>query len=145
MRVVEKMLEVAGVTDDDKVFDLGSGDGRIVIAAAQKFGAQAVGVELDEELVKESSASIEAQHLQKRATILHADMFKVDLSSATVVTLYIVDSVNERLRPILEKQLRPGARVVVHDFRIPGWTPKEVVTVVSEQGVPHKIYLYVKQ
>lgn len=145
MRIVEKMLEVAKVTDRDRVFDLGSGDGRIVITAAQKFGAEAVGVELDEDLVKKSSARIAELNLQNRVKILHADLFKTDMRSATVVTLYLVDSINERLRPVFEEQLRPGTRVVVHDFRIPGWEPREVVTVKSEMEVPHQVYLYVKQ
>lgn len=145
MRIVEKMLEVARVTERDKVFDLGSGDGRIVITAAQMFGAEAVGVELDEELVKKASARVAELNLQDRVKILHADLFKTDMRSATVVTLYLVDSINERLRPVFEEQLRPGTRVVVHDFRIPGWEPREVVTVKSEMEVPHQVYLYVKQ
>jgi protein-L-isoaspartate O-methyltransferase len=145
MRIVEKMLEVAKVTEGDKVFDLGSGDGRIVITAAQKFGAEAVGVELDEELVRKASARVAELNLQDRVKIMHADLFKTDMRSATVVTLYLVDSINERLRPVFEEQLRPGTRVVVHDFRIPGWEPREVVTVKSEMDVPHQVYLYVKQ
>lgn len=142
--VVKKMLELAQVDRHDRIYDLGSGDGRIVIMAAQKFHAEAVGVELDEELFKQSSAQITALGLEKRANILHANMYEVELRPATVVTLYLLTSVNERLRPLLEKQLRPGARVVSHDFQIPGWKPDKTETVTSETGIPHTLYLYVR-
>jgi SAM-dependent methyltransferase len=144
MVVVEKMLELAQVDRTDRVYDLGSGDGRIVIMAAQKFGAQAVGVELDDRLASESSARITELGLQDRAKILHANMYTVDLRRATVVTLYLLTSVNERLKPILEKSLRKGARVVCHDFKVPGWEPEKTVTVVSDSGVSHMLFLYVR-
>ena len=144
MVVVEKMLELAQVDSSDRVYDLGSGDGRIVIMAAQKFGAQAVGVELDDKLASESSARIAELGLQNRAKILHANMYKVDLRPATVVTLYLLTSVNERLKPILEKSLRQGARVVCHDFKVPGWEPEKTVNVVSDSGVSHTLFLYVR-
>jgi SAM-dependent methyltransferase len=144
MVVVEKMLELAQVDHTDRVYDLGSGDGRIVIMAAQKFGAQAVGVELDDRLASESSARIAELGLQDRAKILHANMYTVDLRRATVVTLYLLTSVNERLKPILEKSLRKGARVVCHDFKVPGWEPEKTVTVVSDSGVSHMLFLYVR-
>jgi SAM-dependent methyltransferase len=121
--IVESMLKLANVDKSDRVYDLGSGDGRIVITAAQKFGAEAVGVELDDDLYKKSSARIAELGLQSRAKILHMNMYKVNLRPATVVTLYLLTSVNERLKPILERDLRPGARVVTHDFKIPGWEP----------------------
>ena len=145
-KVVEKMLELAQVGPNDVVYDLGSGDGRIVIMAAQKFGAQAVGVELNGDLFKQSSARIAELGLDKRAKILHENMFDVSVSvrPATVVTLYLLTSVNERLRPILEKQLRPGTRVVSHDFKIPGWEPEKVVEVTSDDGMSHTVYLYVR-
>lgn len=142
--VVEKMLSLADVRREDRVYDLGSGDGRIVIMAAQKFGAEAVGVELDDELFNKSSAQIAKLGLEKRARILHANMFEIDIHPATVVTLYLLTVVNERLRPILEKYLRPGARVVSHDFKVPGWEPAKVVEVTSQNGVPHTLYLYVR-
>jgi SAM-dependent methyltransferase len=144
MSVVEKMLELAQVDKYDRVYDLGSGDGRIVIMAAQKFGAEAVGVELDDDLFKESSARIAELGLGKRAKILHENMYEVSLRPATVVTLYLLTSVNERLRPILERHLRPGARVVTHDFQVPGWKPEKTVQVISEAGVSHTLYLYVR-
>lgn len=142
MKVVEEMLKLAGVNKNDRVYDLGSGDGRIVIMAAEKFGAQAVGIELDETLVAQSRARIQELKLENRARILHGNIYEADLSKATVVTLYLLTSVNERLRPILEKRLRPGTRVVSHDFQVPGWEPKQTVHVTSEAGVTHTIHLY---
>ncbi len=142
--VVEAMLKLAQVDSSDRVYDLGSGDGRIVIMAAQKFGAEAVGVELDDRLASESAERIAELGLQKRAKILHANMYNVDLRRATVVTLYLLTSVNERLKPILEKSLRKGARIVCHDFKVPGWEPRKTVSVVSDSGVSHTLFLYVR-
>jgi protein-L-isoaspartate O-methyltransferase len=142
--VVEKMLELAGVGPEDTVYDLGSGDGRIVIAAAQKFGARAVGVEIRSELWKQSAEEIVRLGLEKRARIIHDDMFQVDVSAATVVTLYQLTAVNDRLRPRLEQRLRPGARVVSVDFEIPGWTPVKVLRVTSENGNEYKLFLYIR-
>ena len=143
MRVAEKMLELAEVNSSDVVYDLGSGDGRIVILAAQKFGARAMGVELDEKLVRESSARIAALGLGKRANVIRADMFATDLRPATVVTIYQLGVVNQRLRPQLERQLRSGTRVITLDFPIPGWQPVKVVHLESENGVANTLYEYV--
>ena len=142
--VVDAMLQLASVGKSDHVFDLGSGDGRIVIRAAQKYQAEAVGVEIEDDLYKKSMARIDELGLQSRAKILHMNMYKVDLKPATVVTLYLLTSVNERLKPILERDLRPGARVVTHDFKIPGWEPSKTLDVMSEAGYSKKIYLYVR-
>jgi SAM-dependent methyltransferase len=142
--VVQRMLEVAKVAPDDMVYDLGSGDGRIVIMAAQKFQARAVGVELDPNLYKQSFDHVKELGIEDRVTILHENMFRVDVHRATVVTLYLLTSVNERLRPQLEKQLRHGARVVSHDFMIPGWETEKEEEFVSKNGVSHKIYLYIR-
>ncbi len=141
--VVEKMLELANVKSDDVVYVLGSGDGRIVITAAQKYGAHAVGVEINQELYRKSSDRIKELGLDDRAHIICEDMFEVSVHRATVVTLYLLTSFNEKLRPKLESQLRPGARIVCHDFHIPGWDPDKVVDVVSKNGIPHKLYLYI--
>jgi len=143
-RVVEKMLELAGAGPDDTVYDLGSGDGRIVIAAAQKFGARAVGIEIRGELAERSSAEIKRLGLQKNARIIHGDMFGTDLGPATVVTLYQLTAVNKRLRPLLEHRLHRGARVVACDFEVPGWTPRKTVGVISESGDEYNLYLYVR-
>jgi SAM-dependent methyltransferase len=142
--VAQKMLEVAKVQPDDVVYDLGSGDGRIVILAVQKFGAHAVGVELNSDLYEESSERIRKLGLQGRAQILHENMFEVNVRHATVVTLYLLTAVNERLRPMLERQLRSGARIVSHDFQVPGWQPEQAVEMISKAGVPYKIFLYVR-
>ena len=143
-KIVEAMLRLANVDKYDRVYDLGSGDGRIVITAAKDFKAEAVGVELDDDLYKKSSARIAELGLQKRAKILHANMYHVSLRMATVVTLYLLTSVNERLKPILERDLRPGARVVTHDFQIPGWAPEKSEMVFSDLGVSHTLYLYIR-
>ncbi len=144
-RVVEKMLELAAVTPDDTVYDLGSGDGRIVIAAAQKFGARAVGVEIRSELAQQSAQEIVKLGLEKRARIIHGDMFELDeIGRATVVTLYQLTVVNDRLRPMLEKRLRPGTRVVACDFPVLGWTAEKAATVTSENGNQYKLFLYVR-
>jgi hypothetical protein len=142
--VVEKMLVLAKVVPDDVVYDLGSGDGRIVITAAQKFGARAVGVELNPDLYTQSMARIKELGLEGRAQILHENMFNVTYRRATVVTLYLLTAVNEKLRPMLEKQLRPGARIVCHDFQVPGWDPEQAVEVISKNGISHKLYLYIR-
>ncbi len=144
LEVAQKMLEVAKVQPDDVVYDLGSGDGRIVILAAQKFGARAVGVELNSDLYEQSSERIRKLGLQSRAQILHENMFEVNVRHATVVTLYLLTAVNERLRPMLASQLRSGARIVSHDFQVPGWQPAQTVDYISKNGVPSKIILYVR-
>lgn len=142
--IVVKMLELAKVTPDDVVYDLGSGDGRIVITAAQKFGAHAVGVEINPDLYRQSSERIKQLGLQDRAHIICEDMFDVSVHRATVVVMYLLTSFNERLRPMLERELRPGTRIVCHDFHVPGWTPDKVVDVLSNNNISHRIYLYVR-
>jgi protein-L-isoaspartate O-methyltransferase len=144
-RVVEKMLELAEVTDGDTVYDLGSGDGRIVITAAQKFGARAVGVEIRGELAAQSSKEIERLGLDKLARIIHGDMFEISPARATVVTLYQLTAVNKRLRGHLERSLRPGTRIVSVDFQVPGWTPSKTATAKSEAGTAYDLFLYIKE
>ncbi|MCD6095195.1 MAG: class I SAM-dependent methyltransferase [Thermoprotei archaeon] len=139
--VARYMLKLAEVKPGELVYDLGSGDGQIVIMAAREFGARAIGVEIRRDLVEESLRKIKEYGLEDRVTIIHGDFFKVDISDADVVTLYLLTSVNERLRPKLEKELRPGTRVVSHDFEIPGWKPIKVVEI-NEEWRSHKIYLY---
>jgi len=145
MKVVQRMLELAKVTSSDVVYDLGSGDGRIVIMAAQKYGAHAVGVELDPKLCQESSARVKELGLASKARILCGDMFKADIHPATVVTLYLLTRANADLRPMLERQLRPGTRVVAHDFMMTGWTPEKTEEITDKNGAVHTIYLYIKQ
>ena len=141
MQVVEKMLDVAGVTAKDVVYDLGSGDGRIVIMAAEKFGAKSVGVELDRLLAEESQEKVQKLGLEKLVTIIQGDMFQADIKPATVVAVYLLPDANDRLRPMLEKNLRPGTRIVAHDIRIPGWRWAST-EAVQVGGCTHFVYLY---
>jgi len=126
--IADAMLQLAKVTASDVVFDLGSGDGRIVIIAAQKYGARGIGIELDEKLVEVSTQNARDAGVESRVTFMRGDLFAADLSSATVVALYLSPSMNRELAPKLERELKPGARVVTHQFPIPGWTPDERVT-----------------
>ncbi|MFO7277952.1 MAG: methyltransferase domain-containing protein [Pseudomonadota bacterium] len=118
--VVNKMLDVARVGKNDVVYDLGSGDGRIVIAAAKR-GARAVGVDIDPERIKESTANAKEAGVEDRVRFLNQDLFDTDLSEATVVTLYLLPRVNLRLRPKLLRELKPGARIVSHSFDMGEW------------------------
>src|SRR6476646_10777311 len=122
--VAEAMLELAKTTSSDVVYDLGSGDGRIVIAAAKKFGARGVGIEIDPELIKEATKNAAKAGVADRVTFRQEDLFKADVSDATVVTLYLSNSINMRLRSILQRQLKPGARVVSHRFTMSDWMPE---------------------
>jgi protein-L-isoaspartate O-methyltransferase len=143
--VVERMLKLGGLKAGEKVYDLGSGDGRIVIMAADRFKANAVGVEFDPDLVKQSMDRIRALGLEKRARIIHGDLLQQDYSDADLVTIYLLPSAVEKARPLLEKQLKKGARVVAHDFGIPGWTPvKEEHIEDDGEGRAHTLYLYVR-
>jgi precorrin-6B methylase 2 len=139
--VVEHMLTAAQIKPGETLYDLGSGDGRIVITAAQMFKANAVGVELSEVLCKSTLKKIAALHLESQVKIIHGNALKVDLSPADVVTLYLLTSSNARLRPILEKDLKPGARVVSLNFGMPGWKPARVETVHTDRQ-NHTIYVY---
>jgi len=128
--VVEAMLELAQVKAEDVVYDLGSGDGRIVITAAKTFGARGVGVEMDAALVKKARENAAAAGVSDRVRFVTADLFTTDLRPASVVTLYLLQSLNERLRPKLVRELKPGARVVSHVFNMgPEWPPGRTITV----------------
>jgi len=141
--IVEKMLQLAGLKPGEKMFDLGSGDGRIVIMAAQKFGADATGVEFEMDLWKQSVDRIKALGLEKRARIIHGDIMKQDYSSADVITVYLLPSSNDKVRPLLEKQLKKGARIVSHDFEFSGWTPEKTEYIEDDgEGRSHTLYLY---
>ncbi len=136
--VVEAMLQLANVHPGDTVYDLGSGDGRIVITAAQKFGASAVGVEIDPDLVSESRQRAERAGLRGKAKFLEGDLFETDIRPATVVTLYLIPKVLEQLKPKLLAELKPGSRVVAFAFPLPDWTPSKTGDVNSR-----RIYLWV--
>jgi protein-L-isoaspartate O-methyltransferase len=140
--VVARMLELAKVKKDDVVHDLGSGDGRIVVAAAKTYGCRAVGVELDRELVAKSRVRAKTAGVEKLAAFERGDLFEADFSDATVVTLFVTRSMARKLVPKLDK-LGPGTRVVCHYFPIPGVTPEKVVRVTSdEDDVERPVYLY---
>jgi SAM-dependent methyltransferase len=142
MEVVDKMLELAQVTEDDVVYDLGCGDGRIVVMAAKKYGAKGVGVDIDPERVKESKENARKEKVEDRVTILLQDAFETNLSDATVVTLYLLSESNLRLRPKLFMELKPGARVVSHDFGMGDWEPERVLKIDGKDGLPHTVYLW---
>jgi ribosomal protein L11 methylase PrmA len=138
------MLQMAKVTKDDVVFDLGCGDGRLVITAAKKYGARGVGVDIDPERVKESLENARAAKVGNLVEIRQGDALKVkDLERATVVVTYMLPEFMEKLRPILRKQLQPGTRIVAHDYPVPGWEPVETVTVPgNRERNPHTLYLW---
>ena len=127
--VVEAMLRLAEFGPNDIVYDLGSGDGRIPIAAARRFGARGVGIDLDPKLVAQAARTAGEAGVGDRVTFVEADIFDADISNATVVTLYLLTSINERLRPKLLKELRPGTRVVSHQFRMGDWQPEREIVV----------------
>lgn len=140
--VVDRMLTLAKVGPGDVVYDLGCGDGRIVIAAAQKFGARGVGVDIDPRLVIQAEANAKAAGVQNRVKFLIEDAMKVDVSDATVVTLYLLSASNVKLRPLLTKQLRKGARIVSHSFAIGDWEPEVVDTFRDAAGTSRTLYLW---
>src|SRR5271165_1013829 len=144
--IVEKMLQMGGLKAGEKMFDLGSGDGRIVIMAAQKFHAEAVGVELDRDLCKQSLARIVKLGLEKNAHILNGDLLKQDYSSADLVTVYLLpESIDSKVQPLLDRQLRKGARVVARDFEFKSWTPEKVENIADDgEGRSHTLFLYRK-
>jgi precorrin-6B methylase 2 len=140
--VVAKMLEVAGVAKDDVVYDLGCGDGRIVVAAAKKYGCRGKGFEIAAEQLKLSRENVKKNEVEHLVTIEDKDIFEVDLSPASVVTLYLLPSLNVKLIPQLEK-LKPGSRIVSHDFGMEGVKPDKVLKHRSkEDGRDHTIYLW---
>jgi predicted RNA methylase len=148
MPVVQRMLELAELKPGEVFFDLGAGDGRTVILAAKTFGARAVGVEMREDLAKRAMSVIHDNGLNDRVTIVNGDMFKVDLSSADVVYLYLTTSANEKVKPKMESELKKGVRIVSHDYEVVGWKPSKVENFVENPslGYPsHTIYLYKKQ
>jgi protein-L-isoaspartate O-methyltransferase len=138
--IVDRMLELADLKPGEKLYDLGSGDGRILITAVLRFKAKAVGVEISDDLVNSANTKIRKLGLDSDAQVIHGNLLDVDLSPADVVTLYLATDANEMLRPNLEKYLRNGARVVSHDYEVPGWKPKTVDKDPDHHG--HTIYLY---
>ena len=143
--IVERMLRLGDLKPGEKMFDLGSGDGRIVVMAAQRFKADATGVEFDQDLYHQSSSRIRKLGLEAKARIIHGDILDQDYSSADVVTVYLLPSSNDKVRPLLEKQLKKGTRVVSHDFDFSDWSPDRVEHVDDDgEGRSHTLYLYLR-
>ncbi len=141
--IVARMLELGELKAGEHMFDLGSGDGRIVIMAARKFKADATGVEFDQDLWKQSVEKIKSLGLEKTARIIHGDILKQDYSSADLITVYLLPNSNDKVRPLLEKQLKKGARIVAHDFEFSDWTPVKVVDIDDDgEGRSHRLFLY---
>lgn len=143
--VVQKMLEVGGLKSGEKMFDLGSGDGRIVVMAARKFGADATGIEFDADLYKQSMAKIKSLGLDQKARIVHGDIMAQDYSKANLITVYLLPLSNDKVRPMLEKQLKRGTRIVAHDFEFSGWNPEKTITIEDDgEGRSHTLFLYLR-
>jgi len=145
--VVKQMLTLADIKAGEILYDLGCGDGRVVIMAAQDFGARAIGVEMREDLAKQALGKVTELGLESCVKILQGDMFKVDLSQADVVTLYLTTSANDKVKPKLEAELKSGTRVVSHDYEILGWKPVKIDNFCENPrlGYPsHTLYVYRK-
>jgi SAM-dependent methyltransferase len=141
--VVDRMLSLAGVTKADFVVDLGCGDGRIPIAAAKKYGARGLGVDIDPVRIQEANANLKAAGVQHLVEFRLQDALTTDVTNATVVTTFLLSASNLRLRPILTKQLKPGARIVTNTFSMGDWTPAKTDTFVDATGRTRTLYLYV--
>jgi protein-L-isoaspartate O-methyltransferase len=141
--IVDKMLQLGGLKPGEKMYDLGSGDGRIVIMAARKYKANAVGVELDASLVKQSVERIKTLGLTPTARIIQGDLLEQDYSSADLLTIYLLPVAIEKVTPIFEKQLKKGARIVAHDFEFFQWKAEKVVDIDDDgEGRSHRLFLY---
>ena len=141
-RVVTTMLELADVTRSDVLYDLGSGDGRIVITAATRFGAAGVGIDLNPKRIRDAEVNARDAGASDLVDFVLGDIFDADLSPATVVTLYLLPDVNRRLLPKLLSELRPGTRIVSHNYGLGDWTPERHRTV-DVRGTKHEVYLWV--
>jgi ubiquinone/menaquinone biosynthesis C-methylase UbiE len=140
--VVERMLKLGELKKGEKLYDLGSGDGRIVLAAAQKWGARAVGVELDKALVAQSRQRIAKLNLEASASIIEGDLFEQDYSDADLITVYLLPVTNIRLSPVLEKKMKRGARIVCHDFEFTEWNPEKTEVMEDSEGRSHTLFFY---
>ncbi len=140
--VVDRMLQLAEVRDGDVVYDLGSGDGRVVITAAARYGVKAIGFEIDPGLIKTSRDHIKEAGLEHLVEIREEDILKVDLSPASVVTVYLYPNANLRLRPRIMRQLKPGSRVVSHQYTMGNWQPDGVDQMKDSMGIVRTLYLW---
>jgi len=140
--VVERMLKLGELKKGETLYDLGSGDGRIVITAAQSFGARAIGVELDKGLVAQSRLRIGQLKLTSLASVIEGDLFEQDYADADLLTVYLLPVTNIRLSPVLEKKMKRGARVVCHDFEFTEWNPEKTEVMEDEEGRSHTLFFY---
>lgn len=136
-KVVDRMLELAGIKPGETLYDLGCGDGRVLIAAVEKYNAKAIGVEINPKVAARAESWIKKAGVESQARVIQGDLLDVDLTGADVVVIYLERHLNEQLRPRLEKYLKPGARVVSHDYPVPGWKATKV-----DRSLSHVIYLY---
>jgi SAM-dependent methyltransferase len=139
---VEKMLQAANLKPGETLYDLGCGDGRILIRAAKKYKVKAVGIEISSALAEKAAQEARKKGLEDQVKIIHGDFMKTDLSAANVVTLYLAPTANDTLRPNLERELKPKTRVVSYDYPIEGWTPMNTWETSGHLGDTHIIYLY---
>jgi len=142
--VVDKMLEMAKAGQDSVIYDIGCGDGRIVVTAAKKYGSRGVGIDIDPVRIKESKANAKENGVEQLVKFREEDATKTDISPATIVTTYLLPESNELLRPKFERELKPGTLVVTHNYVIPGWEAKEIdsATVTDTEGKSHSVFLY---
>ena len=138
LEVAKKMLDLSQIRPDEVLYDLGCGDGRLIILAGREIGAKATGIELREDLIERARTEIKRLNLEDKVNVIQGNFFDVAISDADVITLYLTSSANERLRPKLEAELKPGARVISHDFKVPGWKP----SAVYNELLGHTIYSY---
>ena len=138
LEVAKKMLDLSQIKSGEVLYDLGCGDGRLIILAAKDVGARSTGIELREDLVERARTEIKRLNLEDKVKVIQGNFFDVNISDANVITLYLTSSANERLRPKLEAELKPGARVVSHDFKVPGWKP----IGIYDELLGHTIYTY---
>jgi len=140
--VVEEMLKMANVSGDDVLYDLGSGDGRIPITAAKKFGTKGVGVDINPLRIEEANANAKNANVTDKVTFIEGNLFEMDFSEATVLTLYLLPQVNMKLRPKI-LNLKPGTRVVSHNYDMGDWKPEQVKKIETDNGYVHTIYYWV--
>lgn len=141
--VMEGMFDLLQIMPQDVIYDLGCGDGRILITAAQRFGAKGVGIDVDRDRIQEATANAIAARVSDRVTFHHQNLYESDFSSATIVILYLLTHLNLKLRPQLLEQLKPGTRIVSHDFDMGDWTPDQVMHIPIEADEIATLYYWV--
>ena len=141
-QVIERMLELARVKSGDVIYDIGSGDGAIIIHAAKKYGVKGVGIDIDADLVARARSNAHIEKVEHLVEFRAQDAFTVDMSPATVLTLYMLPEFNAKLRPIMDRQLKPGTRVVSHDYPVEGWVPTRQESVPGTFVHDHSVMLF---